>query len=388
MQRKNFFGGGQFAPSLGNKVLLRRSFMGVPQGLPPTCGPNEHLVVKVENLEEKWVCEPVNPAAPPPAGGGEPPATNPPATNPPAPATPACSVPAGYGPLPGGGAAVDHAVMACPMPDGTYDVLNARSFAPVLQGVSRECLDLFGDVTLKTVEDAVCSGPPPQNTTPGSCPLPAGDKYVMCPPSNGITVDYFLNARTASYGKDFTTLPASCKDSPDVVKVGPNSPYCGGSNVSGPGNDYPSLVACHKQAGRTNSDEATVDIYDAGHSLLKSDVMVKDIPSLFPGKRYIYITGMFCSELPDFGQAPVAAPPAAVPAPEPPIQTALPTAPAPGPAPLPPPPQDEPGRILVIMPPPMVQPSPCDAGAWLRQRPAAAPSLGSLRRVPLRRGPF
>lgn len=398
MQRKNFFGGGQFAPSLGRTIPLRRFFMGVPQDLPPTCAANERLVIKVENLQEKWVCEPVPagaPAPPPPA----PPAGNPPAAAPAAAPAPACSVPEGYGPLPGGGAAVDHAVMACPMPDGTYDVLNIRSFAPVMQGVSRACLDLFGDVTIKTVEDAVCSGPPPANTTPGDCPIPSGDKYVMCPPSNGVTVDYFLNAKTAAYGAGFTTMPASCKDSPNVIQVGPNSPYCAGSNVEGAGNDYPQLVACFKQAGQFSSDEGLVDIHNGPDmALLEAGVMIKDIPARFPGKRYIIVTDMFCSALPDFGQAPVAPPPAPVPAPgpvpAPPVATPLPPLPAP-----PPPtpvhvqtPEPDLGPILVIMPPPMAQPSPCDAGTWLRQRPAPsagpAPALGSPRRVPLRRGPF
>jgi hypothetical protein len=60
--------------------------------------------------------------------------------------------------------------------------------------------------------------------------------------------------------------------------------------------------------------------------------------------------------------------------------------PAPAQAPLPAPPPEAPPagppRVIVIMPPPAATPSPCDAGAWLRQRPV------TLGRVPLRRGIF
>jgi len=389
MQRKNFFGGGQFMPSLGRKVPLRRSFLGVPQGLPPTCGPNEHLVVKVENLQEKWVCEPL--------AAGAPNQNPPPAGNPPAPApAPACNVPPGYEPLPGGGVSAGHAVWACPVGDGTYNLLNPDDFTVILAGVSKECVDLFGDVTMKATGECDHSATP----TTGACALPKGSMFIMCPPSNGVTVNYYLDARTGSYGPNMTTQSPECESEGNVIKVGANSPYCGGSEVSGPGNDFPSLVACHYMPGNSFEENLVVLHNGSDMAVLEDRIMLKDIPTKYPGRRWIYITDAHCSELPDFGvpaaaPAPAPAPvPAPAPAPQPPIQTTpLPAPPpAPAPVPLPAPPPPEPGRILVIMPPPMAQPSPCDAGAWLRQRPApppaASPALGTPRRIPLRRGPF
>lgn len=386
MQRENFFGGAPFSPAIGRSVPLRRVFMGVPQELPPTCGPNERLTIKVENLAEKWVCEPI-PGAAPADGAVPPPAAS-------------CNVPAGYEPLPGGGASSpDKVVYACPMPDGTFDIINARSFAPVMQGVSRECVDRFGDATILSVEDAICTGKPPENPTTGPCALLGDDLYIMCPPSSGITLDYFLNARTGHYTENMTTQSPACKDASNVIKVSARSPYCSGGEVSGPGNDYPSLVACFRQAGMT-FEEAIVDVYNGpDYALLASGVMLKDIPTQFPGRRWIMANGMFCSALPDFGIAPATAPapapapataPAPAPAPLPAPGAPVPApAPSPGPAPTPSPapapaPEPGPGDTIVIMPPPSLQPSPCDAGTWLRQRPA----LGAPRRIPLRRGLF
>jgi len=83
---------------LGRSVPLHRPKLGVPQGLPPTCGPNETPTIKVVNLVEQWVCEPTGGATP----------------------APACPVPAGI-PL-------DHPVYACPKPDGTFDYWSPETF--------------------------------------------------------------------------------------------------------------------------------------------------------------------------------------------------------------------------------------------------------------------
>jgi len=258
MQRRNFFGGGEFTPSLGNKVPIRRVFMGVPQELPPTCGPNEQLTIKVENLVEKWVCQPAGAVATP---------------------APACDLPAGYTPVP---------VYACPRGDGTYNVLSAQDLSLIQSRVSRECLDQYGNVTFVT--GGSCSTwdggepqPGPDASTPAPAPIPAPVAPAPIPAP--------------------TQAPMPAPAPP--VQVGPSTP------------------------------------------------------------------------LPAPGMPAQTAPTAPLPT-STPTQTPTPTlAPTPGEAPIP-------GATLVIIPPPMLHPSPCDAGAWLRQRPA----LGTPRRVPLRRGPF
>lgn len=380
MRQGSMFGGGPFSRTLGRKVPLRSFSLGQPTSIPPTCAATEKLVIKLVGTQQQWACEPL--AGPDPAA--TPPET-PAAASAASPA--ACTAPEGYGPLPTGGAAMDRAVYACPMPDGTFDVINIRSFAPVLQGVSRACLETFGDVTMLTVDDAVCKGTPQAAPTQDACQLPADTKFIMCPPSNGVTANYYLYADTGKYAPNMTTQPSECMNASNVIKVGANSPYCGGGEVRGAGSGLPQLVACFKQAGRTSWDEGLVDVHD-GHdfSVLASGVMIKDMEARFPGQRYIIVTDLFCSALPDFGasEPPPAAGPAPAPAPAPSPERVLQPLPPPTPSPTPSPaPAPElPGGIIVIMPPPSPTPYPCDAGSWLRQRPV---SLGQVR---LRRGPF
>lgn len=246
----------------------------------------------------------------PPGGGGQS-APQPPPTNGGQSAFPVmnCSVPPGYGPQPTGGAAVDRNVWACPTPDGKFNVINARDMSVVQSGISRECLDQYGDVTMQQPDSSACGAPQTGVPTSGPCTLDPNKKYVMCPPSNGITANYFVDAETAGYIQGMTTQPPECANQPNVIKVGANSPYCGGSSVDGAGGGYPQLVACFKSPGRYSHEEGIVDVHNGPDmALLASDIMIKDIGTRFPGKRWIVVTGMFCSALPDFGQAPVAAP--------------------------------------------------------------------------------
>ena len=450
---------------MGRSVPVRRVRMGVPQALPPTCGPNEQLTIKVVNLQEQWVCEPVGGPAPAPGcqipagisfdhpvyvcpkpdgtfdiidgttlgtilasvsqdcvnsfshvttldpscaigrGGGPAPAPVPapsptPPPPPPAPTpaptptpSPACNVPAGYEPLPGGGVAVDHSVWACPKPDGTYDLINVRSMEVVAEGVSRECVDLFGDVTFMDADQSPCNGPAVPATS-GPCTLPTDEPVILCPPSNGITAEYYVNARTGSYERNMTTQPPSCKDQPNVIKVGANSPYCGGSNVSGEGSDLPSMVACHVSPGMGGFQENVVSLHNGSDmAILEQSIMVKDIAAKYPGRRWIYVTGLFCSELPDFGITPAVPAPAPAPAPPaapPPAAGPEPSpAPSPMPSPTPTPVEPIPGQrvAIVIIPPPSPARSPCDAGSWLTQY-KVGPSSPALGRGHLRRGIF
>jgi hypothetical protein len=384
MRARNLFGAERFGSMLGRRIPLRPSGLGQPAGVPPTCAPNEKLTIKLVGLEQKWVCEPL--AGAPPAPGAAPAPGGAPA-----PAGGTCSVPAGYEPAPGGGASSpDKVVYACPMPDGTYDVINARSFAPVLQGVPRTCLDQFGDVTMLTVDDAVCKGTPQTNPTAGqptgACKLPTDKKFIMCPPSNGVTVNYFLDAKTAAYGPDFTTQSPDCANAPNVIKVGANSPYCGGSSVDGAGDSYPELVACFQ--GQVNNEPIANVHNGSDFALLASSVPIKDIPTRFPGKRWIMVTDMFCSALPDFGAAPVAPPTGPAPAP-PPVAPAPPSGGGGG------------GGSIQVTPPPagggpfQTVPPPGPSGGQVVLSPAAskfqgactmtAPALGQVR---LRRGLF
>jgi len=276
---------------------------------------------------------------------------------------------------------VDHSVWACPNPDGTYDLINVRSMEVVAEGVSRECVDLFGDVTFMQGDQSPCNGPATPATS-GPCTLPTDEPVILCPPSNGITAEYYVNARTGSYERNMTTQPPSCKDQPNVIQVDANSPYCGGSNVSGEGGDLPSMVACHISPGMGGFQESVVSLHNGSDmAVLEQSIMVKDIAAKYPGRRWIYVTDPFCSELPDFGIAAPTPAPAPTPTPTP---TPAPT-PTPTPGPAPTPAEPIPGQpvTLVIIPPPSATPSPCDAGAWLRQHKLAGP-----RQVPLRKGIF
>lgn len=271
----------------------------------------------------------------PPGGGGQ--GTQPPAGNQSALQVSNCNVPPGYEPAPGGGArSPDNVVYACPRPDGTYDVINARSLAPVQSGVSRACLDQYGDVTFEQADSSICGGQPQTGPASGDCALPQDTPIILCPPSNGITVDYYVDALTGSYMPNMTTQPPACASLPNVRRVAANSPYCGGSTVDGPGSDLPSLVACFVSPG-ASFDESVVNIHNGpDFAPLAQGVLVKDIPTRFPGRRWIMVTGMFCSALPDFGQAapaPVTAPgPVTIPTTQTPATQPLVT--TPGAAPL------------------------------------------------------
>lgn len=210
-------------------------------------------------------------------------------------------------------------MLACKRPDGLYNLFNYQTGAPILNGVDQACLNQFGDVTMAQEGDTRCGGESQTGAATGACALPKDKKFVMCPPSNGVTVNYFLDVDTAGYIQNMTTQSPECANQENVIRVGANSPYCGGSNVQGAGSGPPQLVACFKQAGMTH-EEAIVDIHNGpDYALLASDVLVKDIPTRFPGKRWIMVTGPFCSALPDFGMGTVAAPP--------PPTTTTPTAP-------------------------------------------------------------
>lgn len=95
------------------------------------------------------------------------------------------------------------------------------------------------------------------------------------------------------------------------------------------------------------------------------------------------LTGQVIGEQP--GQIPqphALCPAAAVPPPSPQPPPVQPPPVTPAPAVQPAPVSGEPPIVIVRLPQPMPTPSPCDAGAWLRQHPVG------LGRVRLRRGPF
>lgn len=97
------------------------------------------------------------------------------------------------------------------------------------------------------------------------------------------------------------------------------------------------------------------------------------------------LTGQVIGEQPgQISQPHALCPASAAPAPAPSPQPVQPTpvTPLPTVQPAPAPVSSEPQIVIVQMPPPVSAPSPCDAGAWLRQRPVG---LGQVR---LRRGPF
>lgn len=226
-----------------------------------------------------------------------------------------CSVPQQYKPLPTGGAGPGGAVFACPRGDGTFNVISTASMAPVMSGISQDCLNQFGDVTMKRADEAPCGGPQQAPPAQGSCTIPTDEAVIMCPPSNGITANYFLPGRTAAYIKDFTTQPPDCANQSNVIKVGPNSPYCGGSSVQGAGDGYPTMVACHLSPGNVHG-ENLVQLHGPNFEVLEQQIMLKDIETKYPGQRYLYVTQPFCSPLPTFPNAPAAAPmPAPAPAP-------------------------------------------------------------------------
>lgn len=330
------------------------------------------------------------PGVPQPPGGGAPPATTPPAGNPPVPVVGGCPLPADYGPQPNGGAAVGKAVVACPVGNGKYNVLSVYGGAPILTDVDQACLNQFGDVTMALDGDSRCGGPPAaQGPTTGPCALASDKKYIKCPPSNGVTVDYYLEVDTAGYTQNMTTQSPECANQSNVISVGADSPYCGGSNVSGPGSGPPQLVACFKQPGMTH-EEAIVDIHNGpDYALLASDIMVKDINTRFPGKRWIMVTSPHCSALPDFGTSSATPTPAPAPTPAPsttptgtPISPQIPT----GGGPLPTTPMQQ---VESALPTPMTQTySTQPTGAWGGSPFSPPPSSLIPARTPVRNVPL
>jgi hypothetical protein len=238
-------------------------------------------------------------------------------------------VPPEYAFKPEGGGESQRAVLACKRPDGLYDIFDLQTGARVMTAFNGGCMNFFENITMADEGDSRCGAPPTgggDQTGPeeGACSLPTDKKFIMCPPSNGITANYYLDALTGRYADKMTTQSPECANQSNVIQVAANSPYCGGSEVSGPGSDYPSLVACFKRAGQS-FEEAIVDIHNGpDYALLASDVMLKDIPARFPGRRWIFVNERFCSALPDFGIAPAAAEPAPPPPAEPIVEEAPP----------------------------------------------------------------
>ena len=234
-------------------------------------------------------------------------------------------IPAKYKPLPGGGVAVGGAVLACKKTNGNYDVFSYTDGGPALfTDVTPTCLQQFGDVTMAQEGDTRCQGPQTSPTT-GPCRLPTDKKYVVCPPSNGITADYYLEAETGHYAPNMTTQSPECRNNPNVIQVGAESPYCGGGEVSGSGEQYPSLVACWKQAGATGGNSNLVDVHNGPDmALLASNITVGEIPTRFPGRKWIVVMDNHCSALPNFGQSSAAPAPTPTPTPTPPPPTGIP----------------------------------------------------------------
>lgn len=251
-----------------------------------------------------------------------------------------CQVPPLYAPQPQGGAANGGMVLACKLPDGKFEVRPYGGGPPIVTGVDQACLNQFGDVTMAQEGDGRCVGGPTggaQNQiATGACALPTGKKWIKCPPSNGVTADYYLDAETGSYAPNMTTQSPECANSQDVIQVGANSPYCDGGQVWGDGNALPTLVACYYMPGNTFEESRVIVHGGPNFEVLASDIMLKDIPAKFPGQRYMYVRQERCSPLPDFGIA--AAAPAPTPAPTP--------APAPTPPTLPTTPMQQPESAL------------------------------------------
>lgn len=226
---------------------------------------------------------------------------------------PAPAPPAGGGPLP--------PALSCPVANGKFTLLNYQTGAVIVENIDQSQFPQFSDNVTSVPDPAADSrcapysgGGPPTAVATGACALPQDKKFIMCPPSNGISLNYYLEAETANYVQNMTTQSPECANQENVIQVAANSPYCGGSNVQGPGSGPPQLVACFLSPGMTPG-EHIVDVHNGpDFALLASGMMVKDIPTRFPGKRWIIVRPEHCSALPDFGLPAVAAP---TPSPEP-----------------------------------------------------------------------
>lgn len=273
-----------------------------------------------------------------------------------------CPVPPGYSVTPDG-RTPEMGVLACRQPDGIYNLYDLHTGAQVLTGVDEACVNQFGKVTRGSAGDGRCPAA-------GACALPSDQKFIMCPPSNGISLDYYLDALTGVYAPNMTTQSPDCKNQPNVIQVAANSPYCGGSIVQGPGSGPPTLVACFKSHGNT-FEENIVDVYNGpDYALLASDVVVKDIQTRFPGQRYIIVSGQFCSALPDFGMAAAAPAPAQATTPTP-LPTPISAPPTPSQAPTPEPVS---GGAIPIPTQPLTAPQPMARQVPLRPAGPLAPS--------------
>jgi hypothetical protein len=185
-------------------------------------------------------------------------------------------------------------------------------------------------------DDGRCRGgtsSPGSQTGPatGACALPTDKKFVVCPPSNGVTADYYLDALTAGYVTNMTTQSPECRKNSNVIQVGAESPYCDGGQVSGPGGGPPTLVAC-----MVGNLAQFVDVHGGPNfEVLAANIPIDEIEKRFPGQRYMIVRQERCTPLPDFGvSAPAPAPtPAPTPTPTPtptppPIQAPKPTPPS------------------------------------------------------------
>jgi len=255
-----------------------------------------------------------------------------------------CQVPDVNKPLPGGGAGAGGAVLACKLPDGKYNVVPYGGGPIIVSEVDQACLNQFGDVTMAQEGDGRCvgfntGGGPQTGPATGACGLSPEKKWIKCPPSNGVTADYYLDAETGGYAPNMTTQSPECATSQNVIQVGANSPYCDGGQVWGPGNALPTLVACFRQAGRSSDPnvyggfgETIVDVHGGPNfAVLAEAIRFDEIEKRFPGQRWMYVRQERCSPLPDFGISAAAPTPVPTPTPTP---APLPTTPIQPPQPV------------------------------------------------------
>lgn len=168
---------------------------------------------------------------PPPAGGGGADAA--------APQTPSCGVPPGYGPNESG------AALACRAEDGTFTVYDYPTGSLLQTGVTQVCLDQWGNVTMADDGNPRCGNAPTGGTDCDQ--IPTDRPVVVCPPSNGVVVNYVVDAAT---GALITTgISSSCALPPNARQADVSDPYCSGGLVYGEGNAQPELVACELQGG-------------------------------------------------------------------------------------------------------------------------------------------
>lgn len=290
MRQRHMFGRPFSVDLSGRRIPVRQAFMGVPQDLPPTCGANERLTIKVENAQEKWACEPL--------AGGAPPAGQ----------------------------------------QGIVDCKPGFKPSPVWQqnGQGPAC-----------IPDVAPVEPPAQN--PAQNPQGPPPNIPGCP----ILTVAEWDAAYAQMQAEWTEAGGSTIESLCAVVTFPNGTWEGRQQCLFPG-------------GATGGQSGAI---------FPSNVAPQSCE-----EQFATLCTVTTPENPWYQYCPGHGAPAPAPAPSPA------PAPAPAPSPSPAPPQGGPipigPPIIVYIPPPTQNPSPCDAGAWLRKHPVA---LGQVR---LRRGAF